>query len=154
MMNRILFFSLLFLVANKAFPQKIYKWVDENGKVHFSDTQPENAQSENVELKINTYEHVTFDVVDMEKYFQQSSVKRAQRPRGIMYATSWCGYCKKARKYFQENNILYREYDIEQDSKARAAYDRLGATGVPVIVYNGKRMNGFSVAGFNRIYKK
>ncbi|WP_198147347.1 glutaredoxin family protein [Gilvimarinus polysaccharolyticus] len=33
--------------------------------------------------------------------------------RVVMYA-SWCGYCKKARRYFRANNIPFTEYDIEK----------------------------------------
>ena len=44
---------------------------------------------------------------------------------------TWCSVCKKAKR----------------------KYKQLGATGVPVIIVGRKRMNGFSEAGFKRIYK-
>jgi len=43
--------------------------------------------------------------------------------------------------------------DIEKDKQARARYNKMGATGVPVILYGKKRMSGFSEKGFKRIYK-
>jgi glutaredoxin len=70
-----------------------------------------------------------------------------------MYSTSWCGYCKKARKYFQANNIPFVEYDIEKNSRAKKRFDRAGGKGVPLILYKGKRLSGFSESGFNRIYQ-
>ncbi|MGB1221981.1 MAG: glutaredoxin family protein, partial [Alcanivoracaceae bacterium] len=59
-----------------------------------------------------------------------------------------------ARRYFKQNNIAFTEHDIEKSEKARKAYDRLNARGVPVILYGRERMNGFSVAGFKRMYEK
>ena len=71
----------------------------------------------------------------------------------VMYATSWCPYCQQARNYFREQGIPYVEHDIEKDADARRAYKDFGGRGVPVIFVGKRRMNGFSVAGFNKIYR-
>jgi len=31
----------------------------------------------------------------------------------VMYSASWCGYCKKAKKFLEENKIVYIEKDLE-----------------------------------------
>ncbi|MFT5419606.1 MAG: glutaredoxin-like YruB-family protein [Candidatus Endobugula sp.] len=69
-----------------------------------------------------------------------------------MYSTAWCGYCKKARKYFTSKGIAFIEYDIEKNARAKRDYDALGGKGVPVILVGKKRMNGFSPQGFDRLY--
>jgi glutaredoxin len=136
----ILTFSLL-LLSNSSYGE-IYKWADEQGKVHYSDQKPDIESVQNIELKINTYTHVTFG----------SSIHDVGR-KVIMYSTDWCGYCKKARTYLKKNNIPFTEYDIEKDVEAAKRHENLGATGVPVILVGNKRMNGFSERGFERIYK-
>lgn len=128
-------------VAQMAFAD-IYRWTDENGRVHFSDRDPENQQTEPVEVKINVYQSVSYDTSIFDT-----------GPEVVMYATSWCAYCKSARRYFQANNIPFTEYDIEENPQAKARYDKMGATGVPVILVGNKRMNGFSEEGFKRIYQ-
>lgn len=70
----------------------------------------------------------------------------------VMYATSWCPYCQQARNYFRQQGIAYTEYDIERDIEAKRRYQAFGGRGVPVIFVGKRRMNGFSVSGFNRIY--
>ncbi len=70
-----------------------------------------------------------------------------------MYSTSWCGYCKKARRYFTENDIPYVDYDVETSAKGKRDYRKLGARGVPVILVGNKRLNGFSQDSFNKIYQ-
>lgn len=76
-----------------------------------------------------------------------------QKPQVVMYATSWCPYCQQARNYFRQQGIPYVEHDIEKDAAARRAYKDFGGRGVPVIFVGKRRMNGFSVEGFNRIYR-
>ncbi len=124
---------------------EIYKWTDENGKVHFGDSPDDRDKAERVSLEINSFSSVTYD--DIEFY------QGTHSDRVTMYSTSWCGYCKKARNYFKKKGISYVEYDIEKDARAKRMYDLLGGQGVPVILVGKKRMNGFSVSGFERIYR-
>ncbi|MGD2116789.1 MAG: glutaredoxin family protein [Chromatiales bacterium] len=132
---------LLYLIAGIA-PAEIYKWVDEQGKRHFSDKKPVVGQAETVRLKVNTYSSVSFGK-------STADVGR----QVIMYSTGWCGYCKQARQYFSEHQIRYTDYDIENNPTARHAYNKLGAKGVPVILVGNRRMNGFSASGFEQIYQ-
>lgn len=124
---------------------EIYKWVDESGRVHFGDKPLDKEKAELLEVKVNSYEGVSYD--------SNTPAKSADPGRVVMYSASWCGYCKQARNYFQQSGIRYVEYDIEKDQRARKAYDALGGNGVPVILVGNKRMNGFSIAGFQGIYQ-
>ena len=38
----------------------------------------------------------------------------AQRKNVVMYSSEWCGVCKKAKTYFNANDIPFREYDVEK----------------------------------------
>lgn len=139
---------LFFAFIMQASHAQIYKWKDLNGKVHFSDKKPLNKKSENIQLKINTYKSVTIDPAGM------TSIKKTSKNKNvIMYSAAWCGICKKAKKYFSQNNISYTEYDIDKNAAAKKRHKAMGATGVPVIFIGNRRMNGFSAASFERIYK-
>ena len=68
----------------------------------------------------------------------------AQHPEGVvLYATDWCGYCKKTRAFFKENNIAFVEYDIEKSAEGRAQYDQLHGNGIPLIVIRGEVLRGY-----------
>jgi len=69
-------------------------------------------------------------------------------PAVVMYATSWCPYCAKARAYFAQSGIAYVEHDVEKSARARADFKRLGGQAVPLIVVGREKMNGFSEVGF------
>ena len=144
---RIVLLSLALISATSVAYAGIYRWVDDQGNMHFSDRRPGTADSEKLELpEINTYEGVTYDTSAYDTAVHGSGQKV------VMYSTDWCGVCKKAKKYFKKNNIAFTEYNIDKNAKTRQRYKALGATGVPVILYGKKRMNGFSEAAFRRIY--
>lgn len=114
----------------------VYKWTDVDGNVYFSDNKP--AATPVKELKITPY------------IGDPSSGHLS--PRVVMYSTDWCGYCRRARRYFRANDIDFVDYDIEKDKSAKRRYDRIGGRGVPVILVGDKRMNGFSQRRFDSIY--
>lgn len=133
---------IFFSVGCGSVHAEIYKWVDDSGQVHFGDEA--KSTSEKVHLQeINGFEQAAY---------KPTSDLVPQKGKVLMYSTSWCGYCKKARRYFSENSIVFTEFDIEKNALARRQYDRLGGKGVPVILVGKRRMNGFSISGFKRIY--
>lgn len=76
----------------------------------------------------------------LKRHFDSSG-----EPIFVMYATSWCGYCKKAREYLAGRNIELVEYDIEQDAAARQDYDTLLGHGTPLIYRGFERVPGFNI---------
>jgi glutaredoxin len=67
-----------------------------------------------------------------------------EQPQVIMYMTTWCPYCRKARKFFDRHGIVYTEYDVERDGKAWRENKRLGGGGVPTIAVGDEVVSGFS----------
>lgn len=63
-----------------------------------------------------------------------------------LYSTTWCGYCKKARRWLTSADLPFVEKDIEKDPAANAEYQEAGRgyRGVPLIVVNGTPLRGFS----------
>lgn len=61
----------------------------------------------------------------------------------VLYATSWCGYCKLTRELFKDNNIPYKEYDIENSAKGQQKYNKLNVRGVPIIVIGEEVVQGY-----------
>jgi glutaredoxin len=130
---------------------ELYKWVDDNGATHYGDKPPKKA-----ELKKITGTVSSFKTVEVQPFkFDPALVTFPSKSKGkpvIMYSTSWCGYCKKARQHFTRNKIPFQEYDIEKSKKAAKQYRKLNGRGVPVILIGNQRMNGFSANAFDKIY--
>lgn len=62
----------------------------------------------------------------------------------VLYATAWCGYCKKARELLAENNVPYYEYDIEKSKEGKEQHRKLGGKGIPLLVINGDVIKGYN----------
>ncbi len=54
-----------------------------------------------------------------------------------MYATTWCGDCRMAKRWFDTHNIAYDYINIEQDAEAAAYVVKVnkGMRAVPTIVF-------------------
>ncbi len=67
-------------------------------------------------------------------------------PSVIVYSTTWCGFCKMAKHYFDSKGVKYTEVDIEQDpAAAKQIVEESGQMGVPVI-----RIGTELIVGFDR----
>jgi glutaredoxin len=99
---------------------------DADGQVHFGDRPPTDAASDIVNVRPNVYDAPSIEALPEPL---------ASTPeRVLLYSTRWCGFCTKARPYFQANGISFEEYDVETSAKGKRDYARLGAGGVPVIL--------------------
>lgn len=62
-----------------------------------------------------------------------------------LYTTPTCSFCKKAKKFFKDNRIPFREYDIAKDQRrADEMVRKSGQMGVPVIDIHGRVIVGFN----------
>jgi len=69
----------------------------------------------------------------------------------VMYSTTWCGVCKRARAYFQEKRIEFEEHDVDKDPQARADYEMLNPRrSVPTLKIGDEVVVGFSAAAVER----
>ncbi len=69
----------------------------------------------------------------------------------VMYSTAWCGVCKRARAYFEQQRIAFEEHDVDNDPTARAQYLQLNPRrSVPTIKIADEVIVGFSAAAVER----
>ncbi|MGE0826528.1 MAG: glutaredoxin domain-containing protein [Candidatus Binatia bacterium] len=137
-------------------PAEMFKWVDSNGVVHFGDTLPQDSASVGkIELLSTTKQPPLPDVREAQVKKEENIPRKPVSPREIanpeyqeasveLYATTWCGYCRKAREFFQERGVVFIEYDIEADGEAAQRKRKIDPRpGVPLVVINGKPIHGF-----------
>lgn len=167
--------SALFIISWIILPSQgfaeMYKWVDEKGVIHFQDYRPSNLRPA-TKVEILTKEQLEFNnyvkspkesaykspysssAIDGEK--KGSKKPQYARNQEIeLYVTSWCGYCKKAKSFFNARGIEFKEYDVEKDKNAAKRHRKLNRRGgVPVVIINGKKIIGFSEASYENALKK
>lgn len=92
------------------------------------------------DVRIDGYNPAKYQV-GAAKY--KGTLAALENPEIVMYSTDRCGFCRRAKKYFSENNIAYTELDIDV-STYMAEYRKLGGRGTPLIIIGGKvRLDGF-----------
>lgn len=69
----------------------------------------------------------------------------------VLFSTSTCSWCKRAKRYFREKRVAFKEVNVEKDQNAAHDIQRkTGQTGVPVIKIGGKWIVGFDRPAIER----
>ncbi len=64
--------------------------------------------------------------------------------RVVLFSTSTCSWCRRAKRYFKEQGVSFKEINVERDQQAaRDIVRKTGQTGVPVIKIGGSWIVGF-----------
>lgn len=70
---------------------------------------------------------------------------KKKKQRVIVFSTPTCTYCNRAKHYFRQQGVRFRDVDVSKDpAAARDMVRRSGQQGVPVIDINGKIIVGFN----------
>jgi glutaredoxin len=144
--------TILFVIfvspASSVVSGEIYKWKDKDGNIVFSDTPPPTG----VNAEKKEFKEESTEKPKTKEYFPRPTSERVEEKRPyrdiyvIMYMTSWCPYCVKAREYLRSLDVNLIEYNIERDKSKR---DEMlsksgGSTGVPLIDVEGIIIRGYN----------
>lgn len=144
----VLFLVIFSIAVSSLVSAQIYQWKDKDGNIVFSDTPPPpGVNAEKKEFKEESTEKPK-----TREYFQKSTSERVEEKRPyrdihvIMYMTSWCPYCVKAREYLRSLDVHLIEYNIEKDKDKREEMVSKsgGSRGVPLIDVEGIIIRGYN----------
>ena len=118
----------------------VYKWTDAQGRIHYSDSPPAAART--TQIKLQTY---TGPVQISQAVGADSGV--------TIYTTEWCGVCQRAKAFFKQNGVPFREWDVEKSEYGAIKFRQLGGSGVLVITVGPEKMMGFDANRFMTLWK-
>lgn len=133
---RTTFVALAALFTATAYAQTLYKIVGPDGKITYSDQQPEGKKAQVLKYAV-----------------APAASGQAQRNKVVLYSASWCGYCTRAKAYMAAANIRYDEIDVDttygRNSFALATGaaplpDNKRVSGIPFLVVGDKKQRGYS----------
>ena len=116
----------------------VFKWVDENGQVHYGD-RPGHGAAPPAPLQL--------DRANIAAPYTAPDVAANEVQ---LYSTRWCAICKRAKAFLDRRGVAYREFDIESDPAAYRVFKRLGGRGVPLLVIGSRRLQGFDQSRLER----
>lgn len=62
----------------------------------------------------------------------------------VIYSTPTCHFCQAAKKFFEENNIEFTDFNVAEDQeKRKEMVEMTGQMGVPVIKIGDDLLVGF-----------
>ena len=66
-------------------------------------------------------------------------------PEVVMYSTTWCGYCQRARNLLERKGLAVREIKIDEDPKERDVMVQRsgGRRTVPQIFIGERHIGGY-----------
>ena len=154
--------SVLFVTPGTA-PGGLYRWVDENGMVHFDETRPDNADSATKVEGVPNHGPPAQQVQGAGTGADESKESAKTQPNSELepgktvegevelFVTSWCLYCRMAADFLRSKKIPFTSYDIEKDKEAAFRKMRLDPSpGVPLAIINGFLIRGFSVESYEK----
>ena len=66
----------------------------------------------------------------------------------VFFSAPWCGYCDRARDWFDSERVDYLEIDIESSTEAHRLWREAGGRGVPLVLVGEQRIPGFAPAAY------
>ncbi|MCI5145668.1 MAG: glutaredoxin family protein [Candidatus Electrothrix sp. AR3] len=137
----------------------IYKQVDENGVVSFTNKKPINSQNFQ-EIAADDYRVETIKVHEEKLPPVTASKKKAKKKKPgtkkkkrkndvTLYTSNHCVYCKESIAFLRSYNIPFKEYNIDKSTAAKKKMRTAGGNQyVPFAVINGKKILGFSETSY------
>jgi glutaredoxin len=150
------------LIASSVFaadPPKtttLYKSVGPDGTTVYSDSPPASGSPAQVlnykNLPASPLSAATLAYIEHLRKFKPT-VPVAATPEVVLFTTTWCGYCRKARAYLTSRGLAYRDVDIETHDGVVAYVQAGGGNGVPLLVANGRHVQGFTTAVYDAFFE-
>lgn len=121
---------------------ELYRWVDKNGKVHYSDVPP--ADVADVERK--RLSGTTSQTEDLPY-----ETRRAQENFPVtLYVASGCGApCDQGRSMLSKRGIPFSEKLLKTQEEIDAFYKTSGSNGAPTLLIGKNYLSGFQESRWN-----
>ena len=151
-MHTICLTLLLLALSPWGHAQTLYKSVDANGKVVYSD-RPAATGATGATTALAPDKNAVNVVSAQPAHAEGKRLPKLQKPDAaqgpaVLYMAQWCGYCRMAKAYMGKRKIAYQEVDVETPA-GRAAFAKIRGDGVPVLMLGGQRVDGFTQASYD-----
>lgn len=133
---------LVLFLAPLASSAGMFKWVDANGQMHYSDSPPDDvAEPTTDDVHVSSISGPA--TITTAPTARNAKASKEKDGKVRIYTAAWCGYCKRAKAHLNSKHVPYEEVDVETTTQGRAAFSDLNGKGVPVIIVGPHRMDGF-----------
>ena len=130
------------LAANAAWAQQLYRWTDEKGRVHITDTPPPpGAKSVQKSRAPSTPAGEA-----SEPYALQAARKNAPV---TLYSQPECDACDRARKLLNARGVPFREVSVLTEKEIEEMKQAGGGNTVPVLIVGAAVQQGYEESTYH-----
>lgn len=126
-------------VATFAASAQLYRWTDEKGRVHITDTPPP-ATAKNVRKSGDAPGAAVPQASPAEPFALQKP--RASYPI-TLYTTPGCEACAEARKLLNARGLPFKEVSVTDDPQLQELKKVVGSTSVPALIVGSTVQRGY-----------
>ena len=146
-MKRALAVVLFLAAATAAAQQQLWRWTDETGRTHITDTPPP-PNAKNVQKRGGPKESAEAAAAANEPFALQ--IARKDFPV-TLYSTPGCEACGEARKLLNARGIPFKEVLVNDEKSLEVLKAAVGSTSVPAIIVGSTVQKGFEEATYHRL---
>jgi glutaredoxin len=139
-------FLLVLLIAASGVSAQTYRWVDQGGKVHYTDTPPPPAAAKSVQQK-----KLGGSVVETSQLPFQLQTAIRSYPVTLYTSPSCKDGCTQARDLLAKRGVPFREVSVADEDSNALLKKVSGANQVPTIAVGSLVQIGFETGSFNSL---
>ena len=132
--------------ASSAALAQIYRWTDEKGKVHITDTPPPPGAKNVQKTQAPASSASSAQPQASEPYVLQEARKKAPV---TLYSTPGCEPCNAARQLLNTRGIPFREVSVVEEKQMEELQKAVGANAVPSLVVGSSVHQGFMESAYH-----
>lgn len=145
MRHAVLLILLALAASAAAQEQRLYRWTDESGRVHITDTPPPPG-AKNVVTRGGARDEGKAEA--NEPY--QLQIARRDFPI-TLYSTPGCDACGSARQLLNARGIPFKEVLVNDEKSIEELKAAVGSTSVPSVLIGATVQKGFEEATYHRL---
>jgi glutaredoxin len=147
-MTRAIVFLVIFLSASATLAQQMYRWTDQNGRVHITDTPPppgakgvQRSKASGAAVPAEGAQQTPYDLALAMKEYPVS-----------LYTSPMCKEaCQKARDHLNKRGVPFREIQV-WDTDSNEELKRVsGSNQVPALTVGASVQKGYETSAFDEL---
>jgi glutaredoxin len=137
-------FTLAILGWAAAASAQLYRWTDEKGKIHFSDTAPPPGARDVQKKSLGPSAAKSGETLPF-------SLQQPMRDFPVtLYTATDCNACPTARRLLNARGIPFKEVSVRSDEQIAELNRATGARSVPALIVGPTVINGFEQTSYEK----
>jgi glutaredoxin len=140
-------FATLLCAVCIASAQQLYRWTDEQGRVHVTDTPPPSG-AKSVQARGAAPAASAPAASERLPYAVQSAARNFPV---TLYTAAECGPCGEARNLLNARGVPFREVLVADEAQQEELKKAVGALAVPSLIVGGSVQKGYEEGAFHAL---